>query len=265
MTQKIGYNADGELRFEDDVETVKRRLRDLVNATGWLPAEETWAFASWDDPTGTITVPSGAASKYSPGMKIRITQSTGGTKYGIITKVADTVLTVYFGTDYTLNDEVISAPYYSTMKAPLGFPLDPDKWTVEVTDSTSREQVTPTQDTWYNLGSVSIDIPIGIFRVSYMGAAECTDTNATFVNVLCTLSTANNSESDNDFTSIVLLETGTDEQKRVMGNMYKNKILNLAVKDTYYFNTQTNTLSADTIKNRNDKAKLIIRAVCAYL
>jgi len=83
---------------------------------GWMPAEETWTYAS----ATTITVPSGAASKYQKGDKIKLTQTT--VKYFYIVGVADTVLTITGGTDYTLVNAAISANYYSKAANPQGFP-----------------------------------------------------------------------------------------------------------------------------------------------
>ena len=85
---------------------------------GWVSAGETWAYAS----ATTITVPSGAASKYQKGDKIKITNNST-TKYFYIISVADTVLTVTGGSDYTVHDSAISANYYSKMETPQGFPL----------------------------------------------------------------------------------------------------------------------------------------------
>jgi hypothetical protein len=84
---------------------------------GWISAGETWAYAS----ATTITVPSGAASRYQKGDKIKITNNST-TKYFYIRSVADTVLTVTGGTDYTVHDSAISAPYYSKESNPHGFP-----------------------------------------------------------------------------------------------------------------------------------------------
>lgn len=83
---------------------------------GWTIANETWAYAS----ATTITVPAGAASKYGKGDKIKLTQTT--VKYFYIVGVADTVLTVTGGTDYTVANAAISANYYSKIANPQGFP-----------------------------------------------------------------------------------------------------------------------------------------------
>ena len=83
---------------------------------GWTPAAESWTYAS----ATTITVPSGAASKYSVGDKIKLTQTTA--KYFYIVTVADTLLTVTGGADYTVANAAITSPYYSKASSPVGFP-----------------------------------------------------------------------------------------------------------------------------------------------
>lgn len=83
---------------------------------GWILANETWTYAS----ATTITVPSGAASKYAVGDRIKLTQTT--VKYFVVTGIADTVLTVTGGTDYTVANAAISDNYYSHAETPVGFP-----------------------------------------------------------------------------------------------------------------------------------------------
>lgn len=95
--------------------TIKQR-QIAGGLDGWIPAEQTWAYAS----ASTITVPSGAASKYQKGDKIKWTQGT--VKYGFITGVADTVLTIAVNTDYVVTNEAISSPCYSRVESPFGYP-----------------------------------------------------------------------------------------------------------------------------------------------
>ena len=106
---------------------IKTRVETLTNKTlisplfggtidGWIDAQETWTYAS----ATTITVPSGAASKYQKGDKIKLTQTT--VKYFYVVGVADTVLTVTGGSDYTVANAAITSPYYSKIENPQGFP-----------------------------------------------------------------------------------------------------------------------------------------------
>jgi len=88
-----------------------------VSDRGWVSAGESWSYAS----ASTITVPSGAASKYSVGMKIKITQTTD--KFFYISAVADTVLTVNGAGLYTVANAAITSPYYSSQATPHNFPM----------------------------------------------------------------------------------------------------------------------------------------------
>ena len=89
---------------------------DKHNDDGWISTNETWTY----DSATTITVPTGAASKYAKGDKIKLTQTT--VKYFSVVSVADTVLTVTGGTGYTVADAAISLNYYSHQESPIGFP-----------------------------------------------------------------------------------------------------------------------------------------------
>lgn len=83
---------------------------------GWTPADATWTYAS----ASTITVPSGAASIYQKGDRVKLTQTT--VKYFVIVAVADTVLTFAVNTDYTVANAAITLNYYSHQANPLGYP-----------------------------------------------------------------------------------------------------------------------------------------------
>lgn len=235
-----------------------------IPSTGWVDLGETLTYGSADDPTYTATcVGVDLTGVLSAGMRLRVSQSTGGTKYFIITKVAfstDTTITLYGGTDYDLANETVSNPYFSSVKAPHGFPLDPAKWTVKVTDTTQRSQATPTQNVWYNLGSVSIDVPIGCWCVDYQVVLQFSDGSSGGWQAQATLSTANNTESDTEFTT-----AGYAILLAALWTVFRQKTLTLTSKTTYYLNSRTTNTGLDGLYNNNAAAPLIIRAVCAYL
>lgn len=238
-------------------------LTTTVAPDGWADAGETWTFAAADSPTFTFTISGDVTSKYSAGMRVKLTQTT--VKYFIITAVSysapNTTVTVYGGTDYTLANATISSPYYSTHKAPQGFPLDPLKWTIETNDVTNRQQATPVQNTWYNPGSLTISIPIGSWDVYYKATVLAVDASSSVWHVETTLSTANNSESEDDFTAAFYAGPDTS----LLGTASARKTLTLAAKTTYYANLRTQSSGLDNIYLYNDWAPLIIRATCAYL
>lgn len=235
-----------------------------LSSDGWVAAGETWTYGSADDPTYTFTVSGDVTSKYSLGMKVRLSQSTGGTKYGFITKLAysapDTTVTLYMGTDYNLENETISSPYWSIAKAPYGFPLDPSKWTQQYTDTANQSQATPTQNTWYNIGSAALTVPIGAWNVEYMVTLGLIDASVGTWEVQSTLSTANNSESDDTMTA-GLGVNGTV----IYAALYRSKTLVVTTKTTMYLNSRTTSAGLDTIYNFNDRRTLVIRVTCAYL
>ncbi len=239
------------------------KLVDFLRGDGWISANETWTYASADDPTFTFTIAGDKTSKYSPGMRIKLTQTT--VKYFIITAVSytspNTTVTVYGGTDYDLNNATISDNYYSFQKAPQGFPLNPVKWTVEVKNYTSHTQNSPAQSTWYNLGNVSITIPIGIWNVSYKIHAVSTRVSSGLCTEYTTLSTSPTSASDIDFIARSY-SWGTIHDGCTH---FVSKTLELSSKTTYYLNSMTEVNDASEISNYNPPSPLIIRAVCAYL
>ena len=253
-------------------------IADAINL-GWVTINTTMVYSSADDPTYVMKTDDDVnlTGEIGVGMKIKITQSTGGIKFFIITKInynSDvanrTAITMYGGTDFDLVNEAISSPCYSTAKAPLGFPLSQDKWSIETTDTTRRDQASATAGTWYNLGSLNISVPIGVWDTWYscsLGGSRATPGSG-FGELYSTLSTANNSESDADFTSgggFYLVPSDTGWGGNI--NNCQRKFLAVTTKTTYYWNHRqiTATAAFDTLSMRNDLAKAKLRITCAYL
>lgn len=86
-------------------------------ADGWTLVSDTWTYLS----VSSVTVPSGAASLYQKGDRVKLTQTT--VKYFVIVGVTDTTLTFAVNTDYTVANAAISAISYSHQENPLGFPV----------------------------------------------------------------------------------------------------------------------------------------------
>jgi hypothetical protein len=110
-------------------------------------------------------------------------QGTGDltlTKYALVTassySAPNTTVTIYSGTDHTMSNSIISNAYYSTQKAPYGFPLGQEKWSVTYENNSTTLQPSPVNNVWYNLGG-SLSIPIGKWDV-YWGVSAATVTGA---------------------------------------------------------------------------------------
>jgi hypothetical protein len=97
--------------------TQKITLTDLGVTDGWIHSVGSWSYAS----ASTITIPSGGASLYQKGDRIRWKQGAGY-KYGVIVTVADTLLTIAVNTDYTVANSAITDMYYSHQVNPIGYP-----------------------------------------------------------------------------------------------------------------------------------------------
>jgi len=170
-------------------------------------------------------------------------------------------LTLYGGTDYDLTGGSITLNYVSPMKVPMGFPASPTKWTVEVTDTSSRSQGSPGAGTWYNAGSITISIPIGIWYTSYKCHSQYTEASTGGNSLFTTLSTASDSESDVDMTCRFYGYSASSYGS----SAFCYKYISAVSKTSYYLNIKTADGGVDTIYIRGDVEKTIIRAVCAYL
>lgn len=228
---------------------------------GWISDSNTWTYSSADGATGVFTVNADVTANIQIGDRIKLTQTTA--KYFIVTKAPsysapNTTITVWGGTDYTLANAAISSPYYSHIKNPFGFSTDPSKWTIETKDTSDRTQGSPAGATWYNMGSLSADIHIGLWYVEYFVNIKATGGSSN--GLYTTLSTANNSNSDADFEALIASS----------GDMYgvatKRKLLTLTSKTTYYLNGQIAYGSETTIGFMgSSNGSTYIRAVCALL
>lgn len=164
---------------------------------GWTPSGEVHTFVSWDSATriGVIQVPSNATTKYQAGNRYRITQATGGTKYGIIHKVTSTQLTVFFPSGTTLNNETISNPYYSQLDSPIGFDKDPELWRF-VVQPVANTANTPAKVTWYKPSSTgAITYGVGAWLIDWEAAMRGAGTASTWISQKTTVSTTTNSET----------------------------------------------------------------------
>ena len=239
---------------------LKAQASDIL-LTGWVDADETWTYASADDPTYTLTISGDKTSKYSAGMRVKLTQTTD--KYFIITAVSysssNTTLTLYGGTDYDLANATITSPAFSVMKAPYGFPLNPSKWTEEFRNETDQSQSSPTNGTVYNPGSTLLSVPIGAwklrFQVTFSITLASSGTMAPYVGLGTTSSSLSNEWQ---------YYLRQDNLLRHIAGIVKENYINLTSKQIYYLNCKVATTTS-TISYVGSIGATVIRATCAYL
>lgn len=268
-TVELATNAEALLGTDTARAITAAALAYLGIKDGWIPDTNTWSYSSADSPTFVISVNADMTGLIGVGNRIKLTQTSA--KYFIVTAVGTfsagaTLITVYGGTDYTLANAAITSPYFSKYRFPQGFPTDPDKWIVSLSDTSNRSQASPVANTWYNPGSLSISIPIGSWRVKYEAVGEVIKTVAAaeIIGYKLTLSTANNSESDGGFTgrktSAMPVMTGATDRFSI----HREKFLTLAAKTSYFLNITTGASSTTSISIRGDDAPTVIKAVCAF-
>lgn len=237
--------------------------------TGWNPDTETWVYHNVDDPTGYIKIEDkDVSANYSVGWRIMFTNG-GNVIKGIITAITftdpDTIITFLHEIDptdnqalYLLTNSAITENYFSPHKAPLGFPLDPRKWSVAVTFSIGSQQ-NPSANTWYNVASNSITLPIGCWSVEYLGKFACVGSGGYLVTWV-TLSSANNSESDTELTSHMESSAGITQFGYL--SLYSRKVLTMTSKTVMYLNLKTTSAQTTGIYIRPVSRA---NATCAYL
>ncbi len=140
---------------------------------GWVASGESWVFSSFSSTTriGVVTVPSDATTKYSLGNRVRVSQATGGVKYGIIHYITSTALHIFFPAGTTLNNEAITSSFYTSIDTPIGFIKNPDIWSLESSLTTDGVLTGIATNSWYNINSHSVAYGVGAWKI--YGKVSC--------------------------------------------------------------------------------------------
>lgn len=189
------------------------------------------------------------------------------TEYAIITKVASGAVTVFCGTDYTIPNDTLDSPAYSTEKAPYGFPASKGKWRVDFRDRGNATQSSPTSGTWYNPNSDQISIPTGEWTYGYNVNLYAARTSAGTASAYATLSTANNSEVDTELTARVYtnVSASTTTAVEIMATVTRSKPLTVTSQTTYYLNAKVDSTSHLLVNFEGGQSDTIIYAESAYI
>ena len=237
-------------------------LREDV-LTGWISLAVTLTYSSADSPVFVANTSIDLTSYVSVGDRVRLTQTT--TKYFIVVAISSTTITLYGGTDYSLVNAAISSVAFSGQSRPIGFPYDADKWSVKVTDTADTSINNPVTNTWYNINTFKIDIPIGKWFVSYECVAQTVDASGQWGSNQATLSTANNTESDAEFSSMGEYSQGAAGAINNTATLRRQKPLSLSSKTSYYLNHRVrNNTSIDTLTLKGTNGTAVITARSQY-
>lgn len=181
--------------------------------------------------------------------------------YGIITKVATTTVTVLVAEGCTIpTTGGVDTASYSTQKAPYGMPVQRDKWRLTtLMRTTGVSQGSATDGTWYNIGSFQLTLPVGEWLANYQVSPMITATTKSLGYI--TLSTANNSESNADWS----VQFGRNASESFYwAPAYRQRNITASSQTTYYLNMKQVGGSTVTI-SITDVSPAILEAECAYV
>lgn len=191
------------------------------------------------------------------------------TEYAIITKVAfstNTTVTVFTGTDYNIPNMTLTNPYYSSHRAPYGFPSSKTKWLVAVIDRTLNNRSSPTQNVWYNENSIQIILPTGEWGISFGAVAAAYRTSNGQANARVTLSSANNTQEDIRYT-VGAGGRGTTDGTQFGLAIFVTKEFpyTTSTQVTLYRNYSVTDANITNFYNDHSSSEGYITAECAYL
>jgi hypothetical protein len=253
-------------------------LELLATADGWIDANETWTYDSVDDPTGVFTVSADVTDKYSDGMRIKMTNG-GNTIYGIITDVSESGGTTTIKFLHEINpadsealnlmaDSAITSPYYSTQKAPQGFPLDPSKWTVEKKSTNLATETTTLSATFYNVDGTNgqLSVPIGSWDLSWRAHGRIKVNTPSYQHYKATLTSTDGSVSNDNLTASFRAAPVAVASGYIGFSMGANDNVVLTSKTLYYLEcARVGAQSVVSVGFDGTSVPSIIRATCAYL
>lgn len=240
-----------------------------LSSDGWSLSAVTPTYSSVDNPTGIISFAADMTAILSLGMRIKFTNN-GNTVYGIVTVVGafsggNTLVTYLHEIDtssplvakYIMTNSAITNFYYSHSKAPYGFPTAIESWTFKFTDSSQRSQGSVTSGVWYNPGSLSMNIPIGKWRIQQQWWGRYSGGG----NAYSALSTTNNSSATPQFQTVAVSAGVSFGQSPIN----KEANLTLTSKTTYYIVIETDASGGGTLYMDGAGVITTVEAICAYL
>ena len=233
---------------------------EQVYEDGWHSIGVVLTYSSADDPTYVVTTASDLTGPLSVGMKMKFTNNST-TFYGFITAIASGTITLYGGTDYDVANSAITAVYYSTEKAPYGFVINRDKWSVIYSTNTEQRETAPTTETFYNTGTVKIDVPIGRWNISESFTIQVNLASSGPISMFSTLSTSTSSSTVVKFDNYMTMSPFVYGSNVVRREAFQE----LTTKATYYLIFEPLTTIDSYRISGNGFSNTTIKAVCEYL
>ena len=230
----------------------------------WETINGALSFSSYDSitKTGIVNTSNNLVSVLNPGMKIRFNQGES-TKYGFITGITNSSLTVFFGNDYFLEDRSIVNPAYSMLKSPTGFSQDPEKWTLSLESTTSTLSGMSNN---LNKTPFYLKLPVGLFTISYSIAVDAKGSGGPIMMTQTGISNGDSNtviRSSLDYLNSVNGYTGNNQ---CSGIMKGSTVINNQTEQNYYILLgYANSNGNAGVNAFSSSIPTIMSATCAYL
>lgn len=231
---------------------------------GWVATGESWTFSSWSSATriGIVTVPSDATTKYTPGMRVRFSQTTGGTKYAVITNVTATTLALFFPTGTTFVNETVTSPVYSSIKVPFGFNADHSIWKLSLTVS---GQASVGAGGYVNPSGAGLTVPIGAWKMKLAAVQAQDNSGSDGQYTVAGLSTATNSFSHSRLKAGMYVRSASTSGSEMSTYMEYDVVL--TSQTTFYAIITTAQVATSAVIGiiSGQNGESYIEALCSYI
>ena len=191
--------------------------------------------------------------------------ATGTTEYGIVTAATfstNTTLTVQVPEGYALpTTGGISAVSYSINKIPYGFPIQTDKWSLQMLNK-STTAVT-SGNTWAQIAGGQLDIPTGSWFLRLTDTHRINVGGVNDANTYSSLSTATSSASDDRFVHYVTTPFVASADGFINDKATSQVLVTTTALTPYYHVAKENGAIAQEIDG--SVAPTVIEAINAYL
>lgn len=194
----------------------------------------------------------------SVGMKFKFTQNSA-VKYGIITAISSTQITLFMGNNFTLNNSGISNPFYSMLKAPYDFPINPDVWTL--TTLLTQQEFSSNLADWTSL-TQTITVPTGCWDVYLQGEFVASGTPPKSYNIQVALSTVPNSTPNTQYNLRYVLSAASTYVGIGVEAVLKSYLS--TTQTTMYISLKTTNV-ANLNAFQSNQSTNFVKLVCAYI
>ena len=153
--------------------------------------------------------------------------------FSIITAITSSSITVQTAEGCTIpTTGGVSSMKYSTVKSPAGFPMDKNRWSIDMPMYNSANSSGTTTSTIYNPGGTKIYLPVGNWDVDFNYSVLATPSSA-YINVTAGLSSVSNAFDEPDFVEKTLVQLSTTSNLQQVSGC-RSKTLSISSPTSYY-------------------------------